>query len=110
MIWYFPSFFSTVVPAAVMRDARSGKKGCRTLCGEAKLGCSHPPLLGVLTEGLGFEGDCMRSAGLGVGAALSKMLAMRVGVGDLWFKGKVRVALKPLIDRVPLIGAVKVCS
>lgn len=46
--------------------------------------------------------------GLGIGAAISKLLAMRVGVGNLWFKGKVRVALKPLIDRVPLVGAVKV--
>lgn len=45
---------------------------------------------------------------MGIGAALSKLLAMRVGVGNLWFKGKVRVALKPLIDRVPLVGAVKV--
>ena len=46
--------------------------------------------------------------GLGLGAALSKMLAMRVGVGNIWFKGTVRVAMKPLLDRLPLVGAVKV--
>lgn len=46
--------------------------------------------------------------GLGLGAALSKLLAMRVGVGSIWFKGTVRVAMKPLLDRLPLVGAVKV--
>ena len=46
--------------------------------------------------------------GMGLGSALSKLLAMRVGVGKLWFKGKVRITLKPLLDRVPLVGAVKV--
>lgn len=46
--------------------------------------------------------------GLGIGQAVSKLLAMRVGVSNIWFKGRVRVAMKPLIDRIPLVGAVKV--
>lgn len=46
--------------------------------------------------------------GAGIGAAISKLLEMRVGVGNLWFKGRVRIAMKPLLDRIPLVGAVKV--
>ena len=48
------------------------------------------------------------SLGFGLDKALSRLLGMRVGVANLFFKGNVRIALKPLLDRVPLIGAAKV--
>lgn len=46
--------------------------------------------------------------GLGVGKMLSNFLTMRVGVGNLFFSGRVRLSLKPLLGRIPVVGAVRV--
>lgn len=46
--------------------------------------------------------------GLGVGRLISNFLTMRVGVGDLFFSGRVRLSLKPLMGRIPVVGAVRV--
>ena len=45
---------------------------------------------------------------LGLDRLLSTFIAMRVGVSDLYFSGRVRIALSPLINRVPVVGALKV--
>lgn len=46
--------------------------------------------------------------GLGVGRLISNFLTMRVGVGNLFFSGRVRLSLKPLMGRIPVVGAVRV--
>lgn len=46
--------------------------------------------------------------GLGVGRMISNFLTMRVGVGNLFFSGRVRLSLKPLMGRIPVVGAVRV--
>lgn len=46
--------------------------------------------------------------GLGVGKLISNFLKMRVGVGNLFFSGRVRLSLKPLMGRIPVVGAVRV--
>ena len=46
--------------------------------------------------------------GLGVGKLVSNFLTMRVGVGNLFFSGRVRLSLKPLMGRLPVVGAVRV--
>ena len=46
--------------------------------------------------------------GVGVGKIISNFLAMRVGVGNLFFSGRVRLSLKPLMGRLPVVGAVRV--
>ena len=46
--------------------------------------------------------------GLGVGRLISNFLTMRVGVGNLFFSGRVRLSLKPLMGRLPVVGAVRV--
>jgi hypothetical protein len=45
---------------------------------------------------------------LGIGQLLSRFLGMRVGVADINLRGRVRLAMKPLLNKVPIIGAVKV--
>lgn len=46
--------------------------------------------------------------GLGVGKLLSNFLTMRVGVSNLFFSGRVRLSLKPLLGWIPVVGAVRV--
>lgn len=46
--------------------------------------------------------------GIGIGKLISNFLTMRVGVGDLFFSGRVRLSLKPLVGRLPVVGAVRV--
>ena len=38
---------------------------------------------------------------------MSNFLAARVGVTDLFLAMRLRVALKPLLDRPPIVGALK---
>ena len=46
--------------------------------------------------------------GLGVGKLISNFLTMRVGVGNLFFSGRVWLSLRPLMGRLPVVGAVRV--
>ena len=46
--------------------------------------------------------------GIGIGKMISNFLTMRVGVGNLFFSGRVRLSLKPLMGRLPVVGAVRV--
>ena len=63
---------------------------------------------GAQKMGLAIKPFHRLSFGFGVDKAISKLLGMKVGVADLFFKGNVRIALKPLLDRIPLVGAAKV--
>lgn len=45
---------------------------------------------------------------LGIGEMLSKFLGMRVGVSDINIHGRVRLALRPLLNKTPVVGGVKV--
>ena len=45
---------------------------------------------------------------MGLDRLLSNFIAMRVGVSDLYLSARVRIALTPLMGRVPVVGAMKV--
>ena len=47
---------------------------------------------------------------LGIGTLLARYLRMRVGVTNFFFQGRVRASLHPLLNKMPVVGAVKVCS
>ena len=39
---------------------------------------------------------------------VAQFLGMRVGVSDLYIRGRLRISLKPLMSQMPVVGAVKV--
>ncbi|KAK9843817.1 hypothetical protein WJX81_007480 [Elliptochloris bilobata] len=45
---------------------------------------------------------------LGIGQLLARYLRMRVGVTNFFFQGRVRLSLHPLLNKMPVVGAVKV--
>ncbi|MCJ1425923.1 hypothetical protein MMC29_003824 [Sticta canariensis] len=45
---------------------------------------------------------------MGLDRLLSNFISMRAGVSDLYFSGRVRFALSPLVNHVPVVGALKV--
>ncbi len=45
---------------------------------------------------------------LGIGAFISKWLGMRVGVANINLHGRVRIAARPLLSKLPVVGGVKV--
>ena len=45
---------------------------------------------------------------LGIGTLLARYLRMRVGVTNFYFQGRVRASLHPLLNKMPVVGAVKV--
>ena len=47
---------------------------------------------------------------LGIGTLLARYLRMRVGVTNFFFQGRVRASLHPLLNKMPVVGAVKVRS
>ena len=45
---------------------------------------------------------------LGIGQLLARYLRMRVGVTNFFFQGRVRLSMHPLLNKMPVVGAVKV--
>ena len=45
---------------------------------------------------------------MGLDRLLSTFISMRAGVSDLYFSGRLRLALSPLVNHVPVVGALKV--
>lgn len=45
---------------------------------------------------------------MGLDRLLSQFISMRAGISDVYFSGRVRIALSPLMNRVPVVGALKV--
>ena len=40
---------------------------------------------------------------------LGNIIVLKVGMEDFNVSGKMRVAMRPLLDRTPVVGAMKVC-
>ena len=47
---------------------------------------------------------------LGIGHMIAGWLGMRAGVSDLYIRGRIRVAMKPLMSQIPVVGAIKVSN
>ena len=45
---------------------------------------------------------------LGIGQLLAQYLRMRVGVTNFFFQGRVRLSMHPLLNKLPVVGAIKV--
>lgn len=45
---------------------------------------------------------------LGIGQLLARYLRMRVGVTNFFFQGRVRLSMHPLLNKMPVVGAIKV--
>ena len=45
---------------------------------------------------------------LGIGQLLARYLRMRVGVTNFFFQGRVRLSMHPLLNKLPVVGAIKV--
>lgn len=45
---------------------------------------------------------------LGIGQLLARYLRMRVGVTNFFFQGRVRLSMHPLLNKMPVVGALKV--
>lgn len=46
---------------------------------------------------------------LGIGQLIAEWLGMRVGVSDINLHGRVRINMRPLMAKLPIVGGVKVC-
>lgn len=47
---------------------------------------------------------------MGLDKLLSTFISMRAGVSDLYVSGRVRISLSPLLNRLPVVGALQVCA
>lgn len=41
---------------------------------------------------------------------LGNLVVLKVAMEDVTMSGKMRIAMRPLLDRPPVVGALKVCS
>lgn len=64
---------------------------CEMLCARAAQICPFPKL----------------PVPLGIGQLLARYLRMRVGVTNFFFQGRVRLSMHPLLNKMPVVGAIK---
>ena len=43
-----------------------------------------------------------------LGRVVARFVSMRVGVRDLTFSGKLRISFRPLLNKLPVVGSIKV--